>query len=112
MAKKELGELETYQDLPPTSMNFKDIAEISKTGQWRTFRPIMDPEKCINCLICWKFCPEPCIALGEEYPRIDYEYCKGCGICAAECPKDAIDMVLEVEMQDRERAEKAQKGGA
>ena len=99
MSEKKLGELETFDDLPPASMTFKDVAEISKTGQWRTFRPILDAKKCINCLICWKFCPEPCIHLGEEYPTIDYEFCKGCGICANECPKDAIDMVLEIDLQ-------------
>ena len=102
MARKELGELKTYEDLPSTSMNFKDIAEISKTGQWRTFRPILDKEKCINCLICWKFCPEPCIELGEDHPTVDYDFCKGCGICAEECPKDAIEMVLEIEVLERD----------
>ncbi len=102
MGKKPLGKLETYADLPPTSMNFRDIAEISKTGQWRTFRPILDPTKCINCLICWKFCPEPAIELGDEHPIIDYEFCKGCGICAVECPKDAIEMIRELEAQDME----------
>ena len=99
MARKPLGELKTFEDLPPTSMTFKDVAEISKTGQWRTFRPILDAEKCINCLICWKYCPEPCIELGDEHPTIDYEFCKGCGICATECPKDAITLVLEIEAQ-------------
>jgi 2-oxoacid:acceptor oxidoreductase delta subunit (pyruvate/2-ketoisovalerate family) len=99
MARKQLGELKTFEDLPPTSMNFKDVADISKTGQWRTFRPILDAEKCINCLICWKYCPEPCIELGEEHPTIDYDFCKGCGICATECPKDAISLVLEIDAQ-------------
>lgn len=109
MARKELGELRTYGDLPPTSMNFKDVAEISKTGQWRTFRPVLNAEKCINCLICWKYCPEPCIELGEDHPVIDYDYCKGCGICASECPREAIEMVLEIEVQ-REDEKKAGEG--
>ena len=102
MGKKKLGDLETYADLPPTSMTFREVGEISHTGQWRTFRPILDPEKCINCLICWKYCPEPCITLGEEHPVVDYLYCKGCGICATECPKDAIEMILEIEAQEAE----------
>lgn len=102
MSRKIPDKLETYADLPPASMTFKDVTEISKTGQWRTYRPILDPKKCINCLICWKYCPEPCIYLGEDHPTVDYDYCKGCGICAEECPKDAIEMVLEIEAQEKE----------
>ncbi len=33
----------------------------NKTGGWRTFRPILDIEKCIKCEICYIFCPEPAI---------------------------------------------------
>ncbi len=81
----------------------------NKTGGWRTFRPVINYEKCIRCYICWKFCPEPAIffAPPDKYPapkealakfdtiEINYDYCKGCGICANECPTKAIDMVLE-----------------
>jgi 2-oxoisovalerate ferredoxin oxidoreductase delta subunit len=89
--------LEKHEDLPPAPMCFKNIGEISKTGFWRAFRPILDKEKCNKCYICWKFCPEPAIDVEseEDFPEIDYEFCKGCGICANECPKKAIEMVLE-----------------
>jgi 2-oxoacid:acceptor oxidoreductase delta subunit (pyruvate/2-ketoisovalerate family) len=65
---------------------------------WRTLRPVIEREKCTNCLICWIFCPEPAIfrnSLGQV--EIDYMHCKGCGICAEECPRKAIRLVLEHE---------------
>jgi len=70
-----------------------------KTGDWRTSHPVVDPEKCKYCNICWKFCPDLAIipANREEKKPVsfDLEYCKGCGICAHECPFDAIEMVKE-----------------
>ena len=88
-------EFKSYKDLPPATMTLENSLS-NKTGSWRTFRPILDPEKCIKCYICWKFCPEPCIEISDdELPVFDYDYCKGCGICANECPKDAIEMILE-----------------
>jgi pyruvate ferredoxin oxidoreductase delta subunit len=67
-----------------------------KTGDWRTFKPIRDDEKCTNCLFCWIFCPDAAINTKDgKIGKIDYNYCKGCGICAEECPVDAIEMVLD-----------------
>ncbi|RJS87657.1 4Fe-4S dicluster domain-containing protein [Candidatus Bathyarchaeota archaeon] len=66
-----------------------------KTGDWRAFRPIIDEEKCINCLLCWIYCPDGAVIREEKKVSINYEYCKGCGICANECPVKAITMVEE-----------------
>jgi len=66
-----------------------------KTGDWRAFRPVLDESKCVNCLICWIYCPDIAISRKEKTVAIDYDYCKGCGICAAECPVKAITMVEE-----------------
>jgi len=66
-----------------------------KTGDWRAFRPLVEKEKCVNCLLCWIYCPDSAIARQEKWVEINYDYCKGCGICAHECPKDAIKMVEE-----------------
>lgn len=67
-----------------------------KTGSWRAKRPIIDKEKCINCLICWYLCPDFAIIVeNEKIISTDYDYCKGCGTCANECPKKCINMVDE-----------------
>lgn len=70
-----------------------------KTGTWRSFRPILDKDKCINCLICWIYCPDNAIKTEDgKIAGIDYEYCKGCGICSEVCPPKigAIRMEKEV----------------
>jgi pyruvate ferredoxin oxidoreductase delta subunit len=70
-----------------------------ETGDWRSFRPILDKNKCINCLICWIYCPDSAFQVEEEKVKeIDLRYCKGCGICAQVCPPKvrAITMVREL----------------
>lgn len=72
----------------------------NRTGTWRTYRPVWDGEKCIQCLTCWIMCPDSAIlAKDGKICGIDYEHCKGCGICAEQCPPKvkAITMVLERE---------------
>jgi len=70
---------------PGSSQNYK-------TGDWRAFRPVVTKEKCVNCLICWIYCPDSAIIRQEKWVEINYDFCKGCGICAKECPKLAISM--------------------
>ena len=96
MTKEQLkGDYKTYRDLPLTPITSMK-SEKNQTGFWKTFKPVLDESKCIKCAICWKFCPDVAIQMGdEEYPQFDLNHCKGCGICANECPKDAITMVLE-----------------
>jgi len=66
-----------------------------KTGSWRTFKPVLDKEKCTKCLTCWKYCPDVAIDIVDEYPVVNYDYCKGCGICSEECPKKCIKMIRQ-----------------
>ncbi|MDY6147162.1 4Fe-4S binding protein [Peptoniphilaceae bacterium SGI.137] len=66
------------------------------TGSWRTYRPVMDKEKCIECGICYSYCPVFAIEADDKrHFIISYSNCKGCGICAHECPHDAIEMIRE-----------------
>jgi len=101
----------SYLDEIPITPIADKSSIANRTGTWRTFRPVIDYEKCTRCMICWKFCPDAAIRLedGSNYaatsdrikqmidkaPVIDYDHCKGCGICANECPVDAIQMVKE-----------------
>lgn len=67
------------------------------TGDWRTFRPSIDYAKCTDCMICYAYCPESAMSVGEDgRVRIDYDNCKGCMICLTECPLRAVSQVLEV----------------
>jgi pyruvate ferredoxin oxidoreductase delta subunit len=68
-----------------------------KTGDWRSYKPIWNIEKCTRCMFCHIYCPEGAIKHDTETNKMvfDYDFCKGCGICANECPATAIEMVLE-----------------
>lgn len=61
----------------------------------RTFRPVINAEKCVRCLRCFLVCPDGAVDKSEATPQIDYDYCKGCGICARSCKFGAIAMVKE-----------------
>ncbi len=76
-----------------------------KTGDWRSYRPLWDSDKCTNCLRCWVYCPDMSIIISKgRVDGIKLEHCKGCGICARVCPPkvQAIEMVLE--SHDKEKA--------
>lgn len=64
-----------------------------KTGEWRTETPVMNWEKCAQCLLCAPFCPDSCIPVADgKRQEFDYDHCKGCGICAKVCSFKAITM--------------------
>jgi pyruvate ferredoxin oxidoreductase delta subunit len=67
----------------------------TKTGAWRSLKPVVDEQKCIGCGMCWTYCPEGCIEKSEKKFKVNFDYCKGCGICSNECPVKAITMVME-----------------
>ncbi|MEM0481545.1 MAG: 2-oxoacid:acceptor oxidoreductase family protein [Nitrososphaerota archaeon] len=79
-----------------------DIANLGnsalrRTGNWRIFKPIVDPQKCTGCMLCIIYCPDSCISLDENNKAvINYDNCKGCMICLRECPLRAISSVREV----------------
>lgn len=66
------------------------------TGDWRTFRPVLDEPKCNGCTLCFVYCPEAAITLTDkDRPVIDYDHCKGCLLCVEECPTKALTAVRE-----------------
>ena len=81
-------------DLPPAAISLANT-RYNKTGKWRSIRPVIDYDKCISCMICWKFCPEATIKIIDGKVQTDLDYCKGCGICAEECPLKAIKLEEE-----------------
>jgi len=89
-----MSELRGWKEIPIAAIPFKTSLEF-KTGDWRTFKPVIDYEKCTKCLTCWVYCPESSIEWDGEKVYINYDFCKGCGICARECPVKAIEMVPE-----------------
>ena len=87
----------SWRELPPAPIITEAGNSVHyKTGSWRALRPVLDKSKCIKCLLCWVYCPEPAIRRNDDDSvEIDYDFCKGCGICAHECPVKAITMVEE-----------------
>jgi 2-oxoisovalerate ferredoxin oxidoreductase delta subunit len=94
--KKEAKKIifQSEKEMPMMPMSLGSML-YNKTGAWRNIRPVVDLENCIQCGICWKFCPDMSIFIENEFPYVNYDYCKGCGICAEECPVKCIAMVEE-----------------
>jgi 2-oxoacid:acceptor oxidoreductase delta subunit (pyruvate/2-ketoisovalerate family) len=92
-----MGELSTWQELPPGGVVDPAEAERPRTGSWRTgLKPEVELAKCVNCLLCWLYCPDSAVVLdGTTFTGFDYDVCKGCEICAQACPTKAIAMVAE-----------------
>jgi 2-oxoacid:acceptor oxidoreductase delta subunit (pyruvate/2-ketoisovalerate family) len=94
MSNKYEVKITGAKDMPPMAASLGKML-YNLTGSWRNIRPVVIPEKCTACSLCWKFCPDFCINIDGDFPVIDYDYCKGCGVCAQECPSEAIVMEEE-----------------
>jgi len=70
------------------------ITEDFRTNQdWRNHKPVWDQDKCVQCGICYLFCPDGAIRLNDDgYYEADLQYCKGCGLCSRQCPARCITM--------------------
>lgn len=85
------------QRLPVGGAVVSAEAERLRTGGWRTgVKPVADAPRCVNCLLCWIYCPDSAVLTDDAtFAGFDYEVCKGCEICATACPTGAIAMVPE-----------------
>ncbi len=94
--RPKVQEYKNWKELPPIPISLPIDGAIGITGDWRTFRPIIDQDGCNKCGICWMYCPEGSIINKEDGTfEVDLTYCKGCGICAKECPTNNIEMKRE-----------------
>jgi len=55
------------------------------------FRAVVDREKCVTCLTCYRCCPHGAI-YWDDKAVISPVACQACGICASECPQEAIQV--------------------
>lgn len=53
-------------------------------------KPVIDQEKCTQCLTCVEDCPVKALALVDEAVALDQNRCWGCGACGEVCPEGAI----------------------
>jgi pyruvate ferredoxin oxidoreductase delta subunit len=83
-----MSQLKKYQELNlGGNINQGGTAAEFKTGDWRSTRPVHNPENCIQCLFCWAYCPDSAVVVKDgKMAGFDLDHCKGCGICAYECP--------------------------
>ena len=90
-----MGALRAWQQLEPGGAVVRADAERVRTGGWRTgLKPEADLSRCVDCLLCWLYCPDSAVVLdGTAFAGFDLDICKGCEICAEMCPTAAIEMV-------------------
>lgn len=92
-----MSELRAWHDISPGASVRPGETSQPRTGGWRTgVRPEVDLESCVNCLLCWLYCPDSAVRLeGTTFASFDLDYCKGCELCAVVCPVGAIEMVRD-----------------
>jgi ferredoxin len=53
----------------------------------------VDPELCIGCGTCTKYCQFHAVSIVDGKKSIDEAACMGCGVCVPRCPRNAISLV-------------------
>jgi len=88
----------TYE--PPTrgtaGITVGPNSAIRSMSGWRTFRPVLRPDLCNGCWLCFANCPEGAIVIKPDgKPAVYYPHCKGCLDCVEVCPTDAMTVERE-----------------
>jgi 2-oxoacid:acceptor oxidoreductase delta subunit (pyruvate/2-ketoisovalerate family) len=94
-----MSELKSWRELPAGGTVQPRDAVQPQTGGWRTgVKPEVDLSLCVNCLLCWLYCPDSAVSLdGTTFVGFDHDFCKGCELCAVVCPAQAITMVPDAD---------------
>ncbi len=105
ITKNHKEKKKSWKDIPTGGAIVEQKTSLkNKTGSWRARRPIWNPKKCTQCMMCVYYCPENCIFIDKEGHKrggIDLDYCKGCGLCANVCPVNAIQMKDESSFNEK-----------
>ena len=91
---KNINEQTNWQNLTEgLQIHEAATSKMFQTGEWRTNTPVMNWEKCKQCLLCVPYCPDSSIpVVNGKRTDFDLDHCKGCGICVKACPFTAISM--------------------
>lgn len=82
-----------------TSITAGPNSAIRSMSGWRTFRPVLRPDLCNGCWLCFANCPEGAITIKPDgKPAVYYPHCKGCLDCVEVCPTDAMTVERETEV--------------
>lgn len=95
----EINEQSSWQEMTVGGEIYEPATSVlTKTGEWRSNRPVYVAENCKQCLLCAPFCPDSSIPVTDgKRGDFDYDHCKGCGICYKICPFSAIRFEKEGE---------------
>lgn len=64
-----------------------------------------DSEECTGCGECATICPVEAVKMIDDVPVIDRDWCIGCGVCSTVCPTDAVILnVREDKIDERPAA--------
>ena len=62
-----MAELKNWNELLAGGTVVRDDAPQPETGGWRTgVKPEVDLSRCVNCLLCWLYCPDSAVAAGRD----------------------------------------------
>ncbi len=86
-----------WEEYPDSVILPAGTAQKYDVSGWRYMKPVLDPEKCTDCGMCWLYCPDNAVIFENgKMKGFLYQHCKGCSYCAQVCPVNAITMVEEI----------------